>query len=308
MSSQSLIGLGFTLSNFLGVMAVGLRFAPGDARYVLARPSRLARSLFAMNVLAPIAAIVVCKLFSLHPAVIVALVTLSIAPVGSLFSQAMLPLVAEDHRAYARGLLFASALLSVVLTPLAVEAIRLIFGGDIHVNPLAVAGVVVGSTVLPLGVGLAIGRRRPAARRWIPAIQRVSSLLGLVCGVIVIAAAWSLMTSVVRQWTTTAIILISLVWLAIGHLFGGPDDDDRTVLAFATMSRHPGVAVVVAGLTDQPLAPVAVLLTTLVSEVACTPYKLWRKRLRAARPRFPTSEEKRLLSELEAEHTLEVKR
>ena len=98
--------------------------------------------------------------------------TLSLAPVGSLFSQAMLPLVAEDHRAYARGLLFASAVLSVILTPLAVEAIQLIFGGDIHVNPLAVAKVVVGSVLLPLGVGLAIGRWWPAARRWIPAIQR----------------------------------------------------------------------------------------------------------------------------------------
>lgn len=85
--------------------------------------------------------------------------------------------------------------------------------------------------------------------------------------------AWSLMASVVPQWTTTAIFVISLVWLAIGHFFAGPDEDDRTVLAFATMSRHPGVAVVVASLTDQPFAPVAVLLTVLVSEVASAPYK-----------------------------------
>ncbi len=124
MSIQALVGYGFTLSIFLGVVAVGMRVAPADLSYVLSKPARLARSLLAMNVLAPIAAVVVCKVFSLHPAVIVALVTLSIAPLGSLFSRAMLPLVAEDHRAYARGLLFASAVLSVVLTPLAVEGFR----------------------------------------------------------------------------------------------------------------------------------------------------------------------------------------
>jgi hypothetical protein len=121
--------------------------------------------------------------------------------------------------------------LSVILTPLAVEAIQLIFGGDIHVNPLVVTKVVIESILLPLGIGLAIARWWPAARRWIPAIQKVSSVLLLVCAVILIASAWELMTSVVREWTTTAIIVVSLTWLAIGHLLGGPDEDDRTVLA-----------------------------------------------------------------------------
>jgi hypothetical protein len=30
----------------------------------------------------------------------------------------------------------------------------------------------------------------------------------------------------------------------------------RTVLAFAAVSRHPGVAIAVASLADQPLAPI----------------------------------------------------
>jgi hypothetical protein len=50
-----------------------------------------------MNVLAPIVAVLACRMFSLHGAVIVALVTLAIAPVGALFSQAMLPLVTPGH-------------------------------------------------------------------------------------------------------------------------------------------------------------------------------------------------------------------
>lgn len=282
MSIQSLIMLGLTLSIFLTVLTIGVQAAPADLRCVFSRPSQLARSLLAMNVLGPIVAVAVCKIFSLHPAVIVALVTLSVAPVGALFSKAMLPLVAPDHQAYARGLFFASTVLSVILTPLAVEVIRMIFGGEVHVGPLAVAEVVVGSVLLPLGLGLAIGRWRPAARRWIPAIQKASGLVLLICVVPIIVGAWPLMASVVREGTLAAIIIIALIGLAVGHFLGGPDEDDRTVLAFATVSRHPGVAIAIASLTDQPLAPVGVLLAVLVSGLAVVPYKRWRKRLRGA--------------------------
>jgi len=99
MNLQSLIGLGFTLSIFLGVLAVGMRVASTDLRYLWDRPARLARSVLAMNVVAPIVVVLVCKMFSLHPAVTLALVTLAVAPVGALFSQAMLPLVSAEPRA-----------------------------------------------------------------------------------------------------------------------------------------------------------------------------------------------------------------
>jgi BASS family bile acid:Na+ symporter len=258
-----------------------------DLRYVFSKPSLLVRSLFAMSVLAPIVTVMVCKTFSLHPAVIVALVTLAIAPVDALFSHAMLPLMKPGHAAYAHGLFFASTVLSVVLTPLAVEVINMIFGGKEHVSPLAVARVVVSSVLLPLGIGFAIGLCRPAAKRWIPAIQKVSSLLLLVCAVVIIAGVWSLMASVMRQGTLTAIAAIALIGLAVGHFLGGPDEDDRTVLALATVSRHPGVAIAVANLTDQRLAPVGVLLAILISALATVPYKQWRKWLRAAGPAAP---------------------
>jgi BASS family bile acid:Na+ symporter len=281
---MKLLGLAMSLSIFLAVLGVGMRVMPGDLLCVLRTPSRLIKALLAMNVLSPFVAIMICKAFSLHGAVIVALITLSIAPVGALFSQGMLPLLAPGHAAYARGLFFASTALSVVLTPLAVEVIQGIFGGNVHVNPLSVAQVTVGSVLLPLGIGLAIAHRRPTAREWIPALQKLSSLVLLVCGVVIIAGTWSLMGSVIRQGTLTAIILITLIGLAVGHFLGGPDEEDRTVLAFATVSRHPGVAVAVASLTDQPLAPIGVLLAVLVNEVAVLPYKRWRKRLHSAAP------------------------
>ncbi|HEY0938549.1 MAG TPA: bile acid:sodium symporter [Steroidobacter sp.] len=284
MSIQTLVMLGLTLSIFLTVLTIGMRVLPADLSCVLSRPSRLIRSLLAMNVLWPLVAVIVCKTFSLHPAVIVGLVTLSIAPVGAMFSKAMLPLIAPDNPAYARGLFFASTVLSVILTPVAVEVIQRLFGdGEIvHVSPLTVIRVLVSSVLLPLGLGLALAHWRPEARRWVPAMQKVSGLVLLACAVPILVAAWPVMTSIVREGTLTAIALMTLAGLAIGHFLGGPGADDRTVLAFATVSRHPGVAVAVATLTDERLAPIGVLLAVLVSELAVVPYKLWRKRRRAA--------------------------
>ncbi len=88
--------------------------------------------------------------------------------------------------------------------------------------------------------------------------------------------------SIIREGTLTAItaiVIISICGLAAGHFLGGPDRDDRTVLAFATVSRHPGVAMAIGSLTGEPLAPIGVLLAVVVNEVAVVPYRWWRKRL-----------------------------
>jgi hypothetical protein len=60
----------------------------------------------------------------------------------------MLLLVAPQRAAYAHGLFFASTVLSVILTPLAVEVINLIYSGDEHVNLLVVAQVALGTVLL----------------------------------------------------------------------------------------------------------------------------------------------------------------
>lgn len=293
MNIQSLILLGVTVSIFLMVLTVGMRVAPGDLMCVLRQPSRLVKGLISINVLMPIITVLVCKSFSLHPAVIIGLLTLSVAPVSALFSKDMLPLVSAERADYARGILFASTLLSVILTPLAVEAIDLALGGDVHVDPLAVAPVVVSSVLLPLGVGLAFARWSPATRRWIPLLEKLSALVLLACVIPILIGTWPLMASLFREGTLTAIIIVTFIGLAVGHFLGGPEEDNRTVLAFANVMRHPGVAIAVASLTDERLAKIGVLVAVLVSALAVVPYKLWRKRLHAAaaappRPSPPT--------------------
>ena len=143
---------------------------------------------------------------------------------------------------YAHGLFVATTLLSVVLTPLAVEGINVLYGSDVHINPLTVTSVAVGELLIPLSIGLVIGRFFPTARRWVPAMQQASGRLFLLCLVGFTVLGWSRMASITREGTVSAIaaiVIIAICGLAAGHVLGGPDEDDRTVLAFATVSRHP---------------------------------------------------------------------
>ena len=82
----------------------------------------------------------------------------------------------------------------------------------------------------------------------------------------------------------TALVVITLIWLAVG-IFSG--DSMRTTAPCSPLRRRraiPGVAMAVASLTGESLAPIGVLLAVTASEFAVVPYKLWRKRLRAAGP------------------------
>ena len=284
MSLQIVAHAALGLSIFLALFAEGTVISLADVRYLFGKPRRLMRTLLAVNVLSPLVAVLVCRTFSLHPAVMVALVTLACAPVGGLFPQAMLALVPAGRAVYAHGVFFATTLLSVLLTPPSVELLNLVFGGDVHIRPLMVAEVAIGAMLLPLGLGIAIGRHWRGLRSWRARLQRLSSLLLLASLIAFVPVAWPQLATIAREGTLAAIAVTTLLSMAAGHALGGPQEDGRTMLAFATVARHPGVALALASLTEQPLARAGVLLAVIVNQFAVLPYKLWRKRVHAAVP------------------------
>jgi BASS family bile acid:Na+ symporter len=98
---------------------------------------------------------------------------------------------------------------------------------------------------------------------------------------------WPAIVGLIGDFTLVAIIIFTLVSLALGHLLGGPDPDDRTVLGLSTASRHPGVAIAIASAIapdKKAVAAVAaaVFLCVLVGVAVTVPYVRWRKRSHAA--------------------------
>jgi bile acid:Na+ symporter, BASS family len=278
---EQLIHLAVLFSVMLIVLSFALRATWRESISLFRNPSLLLRSLLAMSVLLPVFAATLVGLFTFRPAIEIALITLAVAPVPPFLPQKQLKLV--GHNEYVYGLLVATSLLSILLAPLTVALIGLAFSRHTHIAPLAIARMVALTVLIPFALGLIINQRMPAFA------ERASLLAGKV-GLLLLAAAvvpvlikmWPAIMSLVGDGTLLAFIAFVAVGLVVGHLLGGPDSVNGTVLALATSTRHPGVALVIAtGIFpgDKFVAP-ALVIYLLVATIASVPYVKWRSRQR----------------------------
>jgi hypothetical protein len=159
------------------------------------------------------------------------------------------------------------------------------FGGEIHtptLTRLAQDGV---SFLLPLVLGMVVRRLFPALA------ERIGNRL-MVAGLVLTACALGLLILhilLIARWSGVATLAgLIAISLAIGHLLGGPAEDDRTALAIACATRHIGIAVLVAASVPGPRTSVLVAFYTVMSAVISIPYLRWcRVSVCRVRPRGP---------------------
>jgi BASS family bile acid:Na+ symporter len=285
MSIAQLVRVALVLSVLLIVLSVALRCTPRAVTSLFRNPSLLVRSLLSMNVLLPLFAALMVALVELRPAIEIALVALSISPVPPFLPRKQLALVADQE--YVIGLLGASSLLAIVLAPLTVELVGVLSTRGFSLAPLAIAKVVGVTVLVPFLFGMIVRRVSPAfAERASPLADRIGILLLIIAIVPLIVKLWPAMASLLGSGTGLAIIAFTGVGLALGHMLGGPDSDHQTVLALATATRHPGVALTIAAgsFPDETLIAPALMLYLLVSAIVSTPYVRWRQNLKKRLP------------------------
>jgi len=80
--------------------------------------------------------------------------------------------------------------------------------------------------------------------------------------------------------TLAAILAFLVLGLAAGHLIGGPTPGDRSVLALASASRHPGIALAIVRLIfpSGPSAPATLLLYLITGALVTPLYVTWRRK------------------------------
>jgi bile acid:Na+ symporter, BASS family len=279
MDLAALIPLIIKVSIFLTVLGFALHARIDDALYLFRHPSELFRSLMSMNVIMPLFAASLAASFGLHPAVKIALITLALSPVPPLLPKKELK--AGGRASYAFGLLAAAALLAILIVPISVELMGKAFGRDVHIAPAAIAQLVFLTVLIPLTLGIGIRHLAPAiAERIAGPISLVAVILLIAGALPILFVAWPSIVNLVGDGTIVAIAAFSLIGLLTGHLLGGPDPDDRTVLALSTASRHPGVAMAIAAVNfpEQKLVLGAVLLYLLINTLVSTLYLTWRRR------------------------------
>lgn len=268
------------ISIFLAVCSLGMQAEPSDATYLFRRPSLLARSLLAMNIVMPLLAIIIAASFNLTPALEAALIFVSVSPVPPLLHQQQLKLGASAS--YVDGLLIFEAVLSVILVPVSIGLIAWIFGHNVNIAPVLVAKIVLLTILVPLVLGMLIHRFSPQhAERIRSPLAMLALLLVVISAFVLIIAVFPLLLRQVGNGTLLAIFAFVVIGLAVGHWLGGPEEGDRTALALATAARHPGlaIAIAVASFPAQGRAIAAsILLYLLVRTVVILPYASWRRR------------------------------
>lgn len=279
MNMTSAILLLLKASITLSVFAIGLKATFADATFLFRRPAHLIRAFLSMNVLMPLTALVVGAPFDLHPAVKIALVVISVSPTPPIFPKKALK--AGGTEAYAIGLLVAAAALSIIVIPLSMKIFESVTGVSLVMQGSAVATLVLTTILAPLLVGIAVRTVAPAsADRMAGPIGGVAPVLLLVAAVPILIGLAPKAFSVITDGTVLSLAVFALAGLIIGHLLGGPEPDNRPVLALATASRHPAVAMAIAhaNFPEQKLAAAEVFLYLIFSGILSALYLSWIKR------------------------------
>jgi len=262
----------------LSVFAIGLNATFHDLEYLFRNPGKLLRAFLSMQVIMPVFAVITVLSFNLLPAIKIVLVALSVSPIPPILPKRVFR--AGGRESYAISLLVVAALLSIVWIPLYLEAFERIFAVPLQVQASSIARLALISVLIPLGAGLAVQAALPDfARRAAGPISTVAMVMLLAGVLVVLAGTLRDMGSLLRDGTLVALVAFAVVGLIAGHLLGGPESQDRSVLAIYTAARHPGIAFAIAhaNFPQQRLALAAVLLALLVSAVVSAPYVSWAK-------------------------------
>lgn len=265
----------------LSVFALGLEASLKDVTYLFRNPRQLVRAFLPMYIVMPLAAGIIVSVFSnIHPAVKIALVALSVSPVPPLLPKKEMK--AGGKASYVIGLLVAISLLAIAVVPLAIELFEIALKRPVGISPAVVAGIVLTMILVPLAIGIAIRYVLPAfAERIAKPLSLIASVFLLVGILFILFNAIPAITALIGNGTIIAIVIFILIGLVAGHGLGGPDPNDRTVLALSTVSRHPGMAIAIAhtNFPEQKLAFAAIVLYLLVNMIVTILYLKSRKRI-----------------------------
>ena len=260
------------------IFAIGLGSTLSDVAYLWRRPWLAVRSLLAMYVLVPLAALLVVRVVALTPAVAAALLVLAVSAGAPLLPRKLSKI---GSGTYPFSLVVCTSVLAIVVVPTWIGLLSQHFGVDLQLSPGRVARVIGNAFLLPLAAGMVLRRLMPrlSERASDPLIAVFGAILTLTG--IVLLATHSEIFQQMRGPGMLALFVLLAASLIIGHALGGPSPDDRTTLAVACATRHVGLAVLVASLFPGPRIVTLIATYVVASAAVSIPYLLWRRRTTA---------------------------
>ena len=210
------------------------------------------------------------------PSMEVALLVLAVSAGGL-----MLPrkLMGFGDGSYVFSLVVLSSLLAIVTVPAWLAMLGPLFGGTTELLPTQVARVIWQVFLLPLVVGMLVRWLIPGvSSRLSERLLKVGGIVLALCILVLLATNGGLVLE--AGWPALlTLAALTLVAMTVGHLLGGPDPDNRTVLAISCATRHAGLVVLVAASVPGPRTAALVGAYFVASAAVTIPYLRWRRRL-----------------------------
>lgn len=226
------------------MISIGLSVSGGQLLDILRNPALLTRILLANCVLIPAIGFVLIRIFPLTPDASVGLLLLAAIPGTPIALQYTRK--AKTRLAFAAAMIFVLSLVSIAMTPLAIEVMPQTAQRNQRPILYLIASIAL-YIALPLCAGLWAARRAPkiAPRLVLP--------LGVLASFVFAVLMWETrllrreaFNTVRGRGTILAMLLLLLLSMLIGWLVGGPDRESRRVLATSTGMRNVIVVLYVA--------------------------------------------------------------
>ena len=279
MSLVAIILLVLKISIILSVLAIGLKSTFADAAFLFRKPGHLARAILAMYVIMPIVALLIAYSFNFNPAVKIALVLLSVSPIPPILPNKMFKAGGKED--YTIGLLADTSLLAIIFIPLILQVFQQLIQIPLGMTAASIAPQVLATLIVPLLVGIAIRTfLQNVADRIAKPLSMVATVLLILGFLPVLFGSLRASLSLIGDGTLISLAAFALIGIIVGHFLAGPEIENRPVLALATSSRHPAIAIAIANANfpDQKLVAPAVLLYLILSIVLAVPYLNWVKK------------------------------
>jgi BASS family bile acid:Na+ symporter len=276
MTLAGVISLALSVSLFILVFVLGLKAKLEEVTFLFRHPGLLVRSILAMNLILLAIVVLASQLFDLAPAIKIALVTLAVSPVPPLLPGKQV--AAGGTAQYAVGLLIAAAIISIFLVPVSIELMEYVFPFELHIAPTKVLSVVILSIFAPLVLGMIVVWFAPgfAARVATPLLSAATAIV-LVAIIPILIKGWPDLSNLFGNGAVLCLVLFTAIGLLLGHFLGGPDAGNRTVLALASGSRHPGIALAITSLNfpGEPGVAALILYHLVIGGLVSALYLRW---------------------------------
>jgi BASS family bile acid:Na+ symporter len=230
------------------VFAQGLGIAPSQVLgYWKERPGLMLRSLVAMLVLVPAAALGLILLLKPSAGVAIGLAILVACPPAPLMLKAA-PKKGGANAAFMASLHLSLAALAFLTVPAVLNLLSRPLGFEADVDLGAMAWILARTILLPIALGLAVRSLFPAAADRLAPVLGKAGTIGLLVVVLFALAAFYPALLAMDLWSYAVMVIVSLAALAIGHFAGSADAHERTTLAVECAVRHPVLALTIAAM------------------------------------------------------------